>query len=171
MCQSSAIPTLEPSQWPLILCSCIILAAERSGQSTPPYQQVEIVSGFDVHSMMAMSSNVMTWLHQDLSCISVLRVTQLYVERLGHYLQEFKQLDKITAEIQSFLLKVSCSPITAGVRPSAVAAAVLVVLRRQKGQVPYWPVALELMTGYTNIHDGDLAACIAHLQDLLDHGL
>ena len=33
-----------------------------------------------------MQASICTWLAQDLSCISVLRVIQLYLERLGHYL-------------------------------------------------------------------------------------
>jgi hypothetical protein len=36
---------------------------------------------------MAMERNITAWLGGDVGAISVLRVLQLYQERLGHYLQ------------------------------------------------------------------------------------
>ena len=49
--------------------------------------QLLLLTGFSGEALVSMQSSICGWLAQDLSCISVLRVIQLYLERLGHYLQ------------------------------------------------------------------------------------
>jgi hypothetical protein len=41
------------------------------------------------------------------------------------------------------LLRVACSPVV-GLRPSLVAAAALIVVRRARGMLPVWPAALQV---------------------------
>ena len=57
--------------------------------------------------------------------------------------------------------------VSVGMRPSVVAAAVLLVLRRAKGQVPGWPSALAAMTGYSPLLTPELMACVPHVEALL----
>lgn len=84
----------------------------------------------------------------DLSAISVLRVVQLLQERLGHYLPEFMPSDRVSKELPALLSKVAGSPSSVGMRPSLLAAAVLAVVRRIKGCVPAWPMALQVRVSW-----------------------
>lgn len=52
------------------------------------------LTGFAPDVLVAMERNVLLWLHNDISTISPMRVVQLYLERLGHYLPEFKAIDR-----------------------------------------------------------------------------
>lgn len=69
--------------------------------------------------------------------------------------------------MHSLLVKVACSSVTIGVRPSMLAAATLIVLRKVKGTVPFWPMALQLMTGYVLQPGSDLHTCVVHVESLL----
>lgn len=81
-------------------------------------------------------------------------------------LQEFKPADRTSKDLPALLVKTACSPISIGVRPSTVAAAVLIVLRKAKGVVPFWPMALQNMSGY-NLQMSDVATCVLHIENLL----
>eukprot|EP00798_Chlamydomonas_sp_ICE-L_P018539 gene18539-25046_t len=168
MCRSTSLPGFGVSLWPQCLCSCLLLAASQCGQQVPVYEQIQMLTGFDADSLSSMEASVIEWLDHDLLSISVLRVIHIYLERLGLYLHEFKALNSISDEVSPLLLKAACKPHMLSVRPSALAAAVLIVLRRRQGQVPHWPMSLQLMTGYTNVENGDMSACIALVQSLLD---
>lgn len=154
--------------WPLCLCSCVLLAAHQveAGHMLPSYDHVTMATGFGAEALGAMERNIVVWLHQDISTISPLRVIQLYLERLGHYLNEFKAVDRISKDLQTLMLKVACSPACIGVRPSVLAAAALTVVRKAKGLVPVWPMVLQVMTGYSDGPAGELGACIMHLETL-----
>ncbi len=52
--------------------------------------QVALFTGFGIDAIMAMERTVMVALQQELGCISVLRVLQLCLERLGYYMQVLK---------------------------------------------------------------------------------
>ena len=54
---------------------------------SPCHPQIALLTGFSPDAVTQMERNVMLALRQDLSCISVLRVMQLCLERLGFYLQ------------------------------------------------------------------------------------
>lgn len=102
-----------------------------------------------------------------MSSISALRVVQLYLERLGHYLQEFKLAERITSDLQVLVLRAACSPLCIAFHPSAVAAASLIVVRRLRGLTPLWPRVLQVMTGYDPAPGGELGTAIMHLESLL----
>lgn len=155
--------------WSLALCSCVLLAAHQSEAAScwPQFSTVTQLTGFANASLVSMERNIYVWLHQDISSISALRVVQLYLERLGHYLQEYKPAERAGSEVQAVTLKAANNPVFIGCRPSAVAATALIALRKSKGMVPFWPVALQVMTGYTDLHVGDLAICLSHLDSLM----
>lgn len=159
--------TLNIAAWPLMLCSCLLLAARQVESPTmwPALEQVNLLTGFGADVLVAMERNVLMWLGHDVSTISPMRVIQLYLERLGHYLPEFKAVDRITKDLQTLVLKVACSPVV-GLRPSLVGAAALLVVRRARGMVPAWPTVLQTMTDYSP-SDGELAACVMHLEALM----
>ncbi|KAG2432945.1 hypothetical protein HXX76_008673 [Chlamydomonas incerta] len=158
---------INVAAWPLMLCSCLLLAARQveAPAMWPPLEQVTLLTGFGADVMVAMERNVLMWLGHDISTISPMRVIQLYLERLGHYLPDFKAIDRITKDLQTLVLKVACSPVV-GLRPSLVGAAALVVVRRARGMVPAWPSVLQTMTDYAP-NDGELAACVMHMEALM----
>jgi len=160
----------NPNLWPLCLCSCILLSA-RQGEAGgtpgwPNYDSIALLTGFGADALLAMEHNVRGWLRGDTSGISAQRVVQLYEERLGHYLQEFKPAHRTAKEMPALLVKAAASPACIGVRPSVLAAAVLAVLRSIKGIIPAWPVSLQLMTNYS-LASGELPACMLHVESLL----
>ncbi|GAX84023.1 hypothetical protein CEUSTIGMA_g11448.t1 [Chlamydomonas eustigma] len=173
ICNSSG---LNPALWPLVLCSCTLLAAksnalERNNQHWPSAHHISMTSGFSIEAISTMEQNVLAALQQDLSCISVLRVVQLCLERLGYYMQgedgSIKLSGCTAATMYSLLAKVACSPWVLGIRPSLVAAATVVVMRRVQGSVPHWPTALQLMTSYTLSTNSDLQMVVMHVESLL----
>lgn len=87
----SGVP-LNTSAWPLMLCACVLLAARQVEPPSlwPPPEQVALLTGFGADGLAVMERNVLGALHSDLATISPLRVIQLYLERLGHYLPDFK---------------------------------------------------------------------------------
>ncbi|GFH07484.1 uncharacterized protein HaLaN_02291 [Haematococcus lacustris] len=169
----SGAPFSTASLWPLGLCCCLLLAAKQTeavaatpletGSSWPSYESVALLTGFSTESLLSMEQNILSWLQGDTCAISVLRVLQLYQERLGHYLPEFKPVDRVSQEVPGVLLKLAASPVCLGLRPTLLAAASLTILRRAKGNVPAWPTALQLMSGYSLV-TGDLPACLAHVE-------
>jgi hypothetical protein len=74
--------------------------------------------------------------------------------------QEFKPADRVSKDMSALLAKVVSSPISVGLRPSLVAAAVLAVLRRIKGIVPPWPVALQVCFGRGAISVADMGGAM-----------
>ncbi|GIL71827.1 hypothetical protein Vretimale_695 [Volvox reticuliferus] len=158
---------LNLAAWPLMLCSCLLLAARQveAPAMWPALDQVTSLTGFGPEVLMAMERNVLMWLGHDVSTISPMRVIQLYLERLGHYLPDFKAVDRVTKDLQTLVLKVACSPVV-GLRPSLVGAAALLVVRRARGMVPAWPTVLQTMTDYAPT-DGELAACVLHIEALM----
>ena len=143
-----------------------------------------------------MERNILVSLKQDLGCISVLRVVQICLERLGYYVQVGSRLqdsslvqlhqrgsdpalvaqgeggqinlpERTFQAMHSLLLKVTCSTVVLGVNPSLLAAATVVVLRRLQGSVPSWPMALQLITGYPLNPGSDLHTCVIHVESLL----
>ncbi|MEW5312506.1 MAG: hypothetical protein WDW38_004137 [Sanguina aurantia] len=155
--------------WPLCLCSCILLAAHQGEPSHawPTQDTVTMLTGFGSEALGSSERNIFTWLQQDMSSISALRVVQLYLERLGHYLQEFKLAERITSDLQVLVLRAACSPLCIAFHPSAVAAASLIVVRRLRGLTPLWPRVLQVMTGYDPAPGGELGTAIMHLESLL----
>ncbi|KAJ9524102.1 hypothetical protein QJQ45_022540 [Haematococcus lacustris] len=149
----SGAPFSTASLWPLGLCCCLLLAAKQTeavaatpletGSSWPSYESVALLTGFSTESLLSMEQNILSWLQGDTCAISVLRVLQLYQERLGHYLPEFKPVDRVSQEVPGVLLKLAASPVCLGLRPTLLAAASLTILRRAKGNVPAWPTALQ----------------------------
>ncbi|MEW5302754.1 MAG: hypothetical protein WDW36_005503 [Sanguina aurantia] len=155
--------------WPLCLCSCILLAAQQGEPSRawPTQDTVTMLTGFGSEALGSSERNIFAWLQQDMSSISALRVVQLYLERLGHYLQEFKLAERITSDLQVLVLRAACSPLCIAFHPSAVAAASLIVVRRLRGLTPLWPRVLQVMTGYDPAPGGELGTAIMHLESLL----
>lgn len=160
---------INATLWPLMLCSSVLLAARQSEtqQAWPTYEHIMLVTGFSGDALTSMERNLYAWLQQDTSVISPLRVAHLYLERLGYYLQEFKPADRISKDLHSVLFKIACGSAFVGYKPSQLAAAVLYVLRKVKGIVPFWPGALAAMTGYSNLQAGELATCAMSLGNLL----
>eukprot|EP00195_Chlamydomonas_chlamydogama_P002941 CAMPEP_0202920168 /NCGR_PEP_ID=MMETSP1392-20130828/76710_1 /ASSEMBLY_ACC=CAM_ASM_000868 /TAXON_ID=225041 /ORGANISM="Chlamydomonas chlamydogama, Strain SAG 11-48b" /LENGTH=991 /DNA_ID=CAMNT_0049613653 /DNA_START=44 /DNA_END=3019 /DNA_ORIENTATION=+ len=157
--------------WPLYLCACLLLAAHQgeAPNSWPTYDQVSLLTGFGSEALSSLERSILLSLNNDLSCISAARVIQLYLERLGHYLPEFKGADRISPDLPAIQFKTACSPLSIGMRPSVVAAGMLVVVRRMKGLVPAWPMSLQIMTTHTLAPGTELSQCVGHLEALL-HG-
>lgn len=72
---------------------------------------------------------------------------------------------RVSKDLQTLVLKAACSPVV-GLRPSLVAAAALMVVRRACGMVPPWPSVLQTMTEYSPAN-GELAACVMHMEALM----
>eukprot|EP00798_Chlamydomonas_sp_ICE-L_P004861 gene4861-34620_t len=126
-----------------------------SDEMTTMTKNVHLCTGFGKDEMTTMTQNVITWLGRDLSCISILRIMEVFVDRLGHYLPPL-------------LVRVVSNPRTIRIRPSILATSILVVLNRSIGQVPSWPVALQQMIGCSDVNSGDIATCVMFVKTLLE---
>lgn len=82
-------------------------------------------------------------------------------------LQDSKLAGAMTADISVLLQNVHRSTSFLGVRPSTVAAAALLCVRKARGVLPVWPSALSQITGLSGAHNGELGLCMAGMQALL----
>lgn len=160
--------SLLPALLPLLLVCCLLLAAHQAEpqSSWPSYEAIMAATGLSADAIVSMEQNLFVWLQQDTAVISPLRVVQLYLERLGYYLQDYKLTDKLTSTLNSMLLKVAYSPLLVGVSPSVVAAVCLYLLRTTHGLVPFWPASLAAMTGY-NCHSHEFSQAVQHVQSAI----
>lgn len=164
---ASGMP-LGNNAWPLALCCCLLLAARSSEPSCvqPTVEGVAALTGFNSPSIIAMERNILVWLQQDTSAVSALRVAHLFLERLGLFLVDPKQSESLLQELRGRMSKLACNPSFLEFRPSVVAACLVASTRQAVGLPPFWPLALQAMTGYADVENGEFAACTAKLQSL-----
>ncbi|PNH11429.1 hypothetical protein TSOC_001797, partial [Tetrabaena socialis] len=72
---------LNVAAWPLMLCSCLLLAARQVEVPAmwPQLEQVTLMTGFGADVLVGMERSVLVWLQHDISTISPMRVIQLYL--------------------------------------------------------------------------------------------
>ncbi|GAX82650.1 hypothetical protein CEUSTIGMA_g10076.t1 [Chlamydomonas eustigma] len=202
--------------WPLILCTCILMAAEHHGKQqygmlesgaysrisspaitvmtdeplnnrrTPVAQKGFLILGslslekvakatsFQEEALRSTEAVVLNILHGDLRTMTVFKVVQLLLERIGLTTQEsvfgghlMSCRKACSQHLRYILLQIANSPITLGVRPSLLGSAVVVVLRKMQGHWPFWPNALQVMTSYVLCEDNEMGTCVKHIEQLI----
>ena len=132
-------------------------AAEAVGLSFQPDRQ----------EILDLTERIKQVFNGKLSSISPSRVLKLYFERIGVCFDSNPPIVHPTAGHSFALLPFSVSSV--GMRKyssSVLAAAVLVVGRRNAGISPFWPHVLEQMTGYSTEEGTDLSSAIASVSCL-----
>lgn len=151
-------------------------------------QSRDIASGIiqqPVEAIAQMERTVVDILGQEsLGNFSTLKFTELLLQRLGLDANSVggeegtsntsSFASRITSDIHVLLTKASCSTAMMPFRPSLVASASLLLARKKHGSVPFWPGALQLMTGCTLTDpklnkESELSACVACLSSLGDN--
>ena len=196
-CISALGPSFDPNSWLLLLCACILHSGQqadnltrmilaitggREGQVrmnlTP--QSHELASTIiqqPIEAIVAMERSVAEVLGMDrLGNYSPLKFVELFLQRLGPDVingGEGSTVARMNSDIHVILTKAACCSASIRFRPSLVASAALLLARKKHGAVPFWPGALQIMTGYSlsdlkSNHPGEseLSACAACLSAL-----
>jgi pentatricopeptide repeat domain-containing protein 1 len=101
----------------------------------------------------ATQATVRAVLQGDTSAISALRVLKLMLERLGADFGNQRVGHALAA-----LNQAACQPALRAMRPSALAAAVLLASRKATGATPFWPSTLAGLTGCMDAEGSQLSA-------------
>jgi pentatricopeptide repeat domain-containing protein 1 len=121
----------------------------------------------DRQEILSLTERIKRSFNGKLSSISPSRVLKLYLERIGVFLEANAPFNHPTAGVSFSLLPFSVSSVsTRKYSASILAAAVLVVGRRNAGISPFWPQVLEQMTGYSTEEGTILSSAVASISCL-----
>eukprot|EP00803_Ostreobium_quekettii_P002863 evm.model.scf_2500.1 EVM.evm.TU.scf_2500.1 scf_2500:7276-10483(-) len=161
---------IDLDQIQLIVGACILLM----GRLCEPADRMQAIMaslpatvGFDAQVVGAMETQIRSALGDDVGAISSLRIAHLYLERLGCLALAGWYADQLAAEVHALCVQTMCTPVFMKFSPSVVAAAVLYNVRKCRGQFPYWPAALTVMTGCDPIQTESLALCSQLVEGLI----
>jgi pentatricopeptide repeat domain-containing protein 1 len=200
-CLSTLGASFDHFSWPLLLSACILHSGIQADALTRMIlaitggredqvrmnlspQTRDLISNIIQHpveAMVQMERRVVDILGQEsLGNFSTLKFVELFLQRIGmdvHLGGEGSSssiVARLTSDIHVLLTKAACSTAMMSFRPSLVASAALIVARKKHGAVPFWPGALQLMTGYALTDpklnkETDLSACFACLSSLGDN--
>lgn len=146
-----------------LVVSCLLISARQAGEPPerlPSPAQLESATGLTSAAVEAAQGAVRAMLQGDTSAISAVRVLKLLLERLG---ADFSHAGGLAATAGPALALVNAVGGQSGLRdmrPSALAAALLLASRKAAGVSPFWPSALAVLTGCTDEPGSELGrAC------------
>ncbi|KAG1653591.1 hypothetical protein FOA52_009098 [Chlamydomonas sp. UWO 241] len=168
---------ISPDVWPLVLAVCVALVTRQAMPTGTwlSHQEVSVLTGFSLEAVAGIEQSVLIALRSDVTCLTVLRVMHLINERLGYSnapqgpqtidgRAAFTLPERAASHMQSLVTRLAVSPVMMGMRSSVVACGALVSMRRACGLLPFWPMCLQLMTGYTLAPGTDMAACLQRIE-------
>lgn len=154
---------LSPGEGDIVSYACYLIAAD---QSYGELDSVEYIQGdgsdpLHAQDVVCLAKKLKAQLKGTTSTISPVRVLKLYLERLGAYFEGHAPSNHPVAGKAFGLLPVYISvPIARSFKSSVLAAAVLAIGRKEGGVSPFWPQALEYMTGYKDSPGTELREAI-----------
>lgn len=161
---------IDLEQLQLIICACVLIM----GRLCEPPEKIQAViaslpavAGFDAQVVGAMEAQIRSAVGDDVGAISTLRIAHLYLERVGGLNTPGWYADQLTAEIHALAVQIACTPVFLKFSPSVVAAALLYNVRKCRGQHPFWPSALTVLTGCDPSQTDALALCVQLIEGLI----
>lgn len=154
---------LLPGEKDILAFACYLIAADQSyGKlDSVEYMQGDGSDPLHAQGVVCLAKKLKAQLKGTTSTISPIRVLKLYLERLGAYFEGHAPSNHPVAGKAFGLLPLYISvPIARSFKSSVLAAAVLTIGRREAGVSPFWPQALEYMTGYKSSPGTELAEAI-----------
>ncbi|KAL4422946.1 hypothetical protein ABPG75_009143 [Micractinium tetrahymenae] len=133
-----------------LVVSCLLISARQAGESPerlPSPAQLESATGLTAAAVDAAQGAVRAMLQGDTSAISAVRVLKLLLERLGADFSHHSSLAATAGPALALVNAVAGQPGLREMRPSALAAALLLASRKAAGISPFWPSALAVLTG------------------------
>ena len=147
--------------------ACYLYAAILAMGETQAAEAVGLMFQPDRQEILDLTERIKRAFRGKLSSISPSRVLKLYLERIGVCFESNPPFNHPTAGLSFSLLPFSVSSVSMRrYSASILAAAVLIVGRRNAGISPFWPQVLEQMTGYSTEEGTTLSSAVASVSCL-----
>ena len=152
----------------MLVPACFFIAAEQSSYGLPPISNgLPDQNPLQDPRVHELSQEIRSKFKGNMSTISPIRVLKLYLERLGAYFEGHAPASHPVSGLSFALLPLAVSNLNLrSFRASISAAAVLIVGRKNAGISPFWPQALEQMTGYKNDQGTNLSDAVQLISTL-----
>ena len=144
-----------------LAAGCLSIAAEQSGSidglGLAVISAAENAAGLSSADVQGACTKIRMVLMGKVSSISSLRVIKLYLERLGiNFAGSSLPSDLVSGNTFSLLPDAICSESLKHLRPSVMAASLIAAGRKSEGITPFWPRALEQLTGLKLLDGSEL---------------
>ena len=147
--------------------ACYLYAAELAMGEAQAAEAMGLIFQPDSQEILDLTDRIKRAFNGKLSSISPSRVLKLYLERIGVCFENKPPFNHPTAGLSFSLLPFSVSSVSMRkYSASILAAAVLIVGRRNAGISPFWPQVLEQMTGYSTDEGTTLSSAVAAVSSL-----
>ncbi len=147
--------------------ACYLYAAELAMGEAQASEAMGLIFQPDSQEILDLTDRIKRAFNGKLSSISPSRVLKLYLERIGVCFENKPPFNHPTAGLSFSLLPFSVSSVSMRkYSASILAAAVLIVGRRNAGISPFWPQVLEHMTGYSTDEGTTLSSAVAAVSSL-----
>ena len=154
-----------------LAAACLSLAAKQCGciddLSAAVVCAAEQAVGITKEDIRRICGSIEQTLEGNTSSISSLRVLKLYLERLGTNFSQ-PSMKYLAGDAFSILPIAVGHANTMMYRPSVLAAAILIAGRKHSGISPFWPQALEHMTGLRLTEDVEFQSAVNKIDSLIE---
>jgi len=154
-----------------LAAGCLTIAAEQSGSidslGLAVISAAENAAGLSSADVQGACTKIKMVLMGKVSSISSLRVIKLYLERLGiNFAGSSLSSDSVSGNTFSLLPDAICSESLRHLRPSVLAASLIIAGRKCEGITPFWPRALEQLTGLKFHDESELKQSVVKIMKL-----
>ncbi|KAL4426696.1 hypothetical protein ABPG77_004752 [Micractinium sp. CCAP 211/92] len=172
-----------PGMEALLAAACVALAAQQGGiplepaalaGQLDPQVTMESVGLEPEPALAAEMAAVVAALQGDTACISAVHCWEVFAERLGCDVHDENQVSALLGDslqrLHSLALGQEHQHLWFTHPPSILAAAVVLVGRKERGLVPAWPTPLQQLTGYKEDLHPEFAEVLQELQSTSQYG-